>query len=125
MGMDGAAHDGLTPAAVTIDAAALDEARLGFYRRFPQRSARRTFTWLQLLAFAVLGAGLVMALRAAPLSTLTSFTTAAWIIFAAAIALRLLAAAHLKRVLSRLAAPARWPTYTNTLPALSRSQRCV
>ncbi len=116
MGMDGAARDGLTPAAVTLDAAALEDARLGFHRRFQQRSAKRTFTWLQLFAFALLGAGLVMAARAAPLQTLTALTTAAWFIFAAAIALRLFAAAHLKRVLSRLAAPARWPTYTILCP---------
>ncbi len=114
--MDGAARDGKAPAAVVLDAAALDDARFGFDRSYRPRSARRTFTLLQLAGFALGSTALIFAFRESPRWTLTALHAFAWFLFAAAILLRLFAAAHLKRVLSRLAQPTHWPTYTILCP---------
>lgn len=67
MGMDGAVRlDGLKEAAATVDAAALEEARFGFARAHPQRSARRVLFYTQALAFAALITAFVFAARSAP-----------------------------------------------------------
>jgi len=117
MGMDGAVRlDGLREAAATVDAAALEEARFGFARAHPQRSARRVLFFTQALAFAAVIAALVLAARSAPALTFAAVHISALMIFAAAIFVRLLAAASLTPLLSRLADQADVPTYTILCP---------
>lgn len=113
MGMDGA---DLQRAAHSLDAAALEAARLGFHRAHPHRSAKRTFYFTQLIALAALIAAFIWAVRAAPALTWDAVHYGALALFGAAILWRLIAAANLKRVLWRLAAPEHWPTYTILCP---------
>jgi len=116
--MDGAEanRDGLAPAAVSLGAAELEAARYAFHRAHPARSARRVFHITQLLALAALGYGAWRAFVYAPALAFEVIHVTALALFAAAILLRLIAAARLKPVLSRLAAPADWPTYTILCP---------
>jgi|CXWL01.1.fsa_nt_gi cellulose synthase/poly-beta-1,6-N-acetylglucosamine synthase-like glycosyltransferase len=116
LGVSDAPQGGLRAAAVSIDAAELDFARLGFHRAFPARSAKRTLHFTQLFVLAVLAAGLLLVARAAPSQTLTVLHAAALIVFAIAIVWRLIAAACLNPVLSRLAEPTIWPVYTMLCP---------
>src|SRR5690606_38960124 len=99
-----------------IDAAALDDACLGFDRSFPHRSARRVLTFVQIGVVLAAAAALVWAARQAPGLTLQIALGAAWAVFAAAVLWRLLAAAHLQPLLSRLAEPQRFPIYTVLCP---------
>jgi hypothetical protein len=117
MGTEGAVRlDGLREAATTVNAAALEEARFGFARAYPQRSARRVLFFTQFLAFAALIAALVLAARSAPNLTFAAVHITALVIFAAAIFVRLLAAASLSPLLSRLADQPDVPTYTILCP---------
>lgn len=118
MGMDGAdpRYDELRPAAATLGAAELDAARRGFHRAFPQRSARRVFHVTQTAWLATIATGAVMAFALWPLIAFETLHVGAIIFFAAAILVRLFAAARLEPVLSRLAEPARWPVYTVLCP---------
>lgn len=118
MGMDGQgrASSQLHVAAVEIDAATLERARLGFHRAFPARSAKRVLHWTQMLTLAALGYGLYVAFSTDTALTLRIVYTLAFALFAAAILWRLVAAGRLTPLLSRLAAPARWPTYTILCP---------
>jgi glycosyltransferase XagB len=113
MGMDGA---NLQRAAYSLNASELDDARLGFHRAHPHRSAKRAFYYTQLFAFLALIAAFVWAAQTAPVLTWNVVHYGALAVFGIAIAWRLLAAANLKRVLWRLAAPAQWPTYTILCP---------
>lgn len=113
MGMDGAEPK---PASYAMSAAELDAACLGFHRAQPQRSARRVIHITQLLALAALIAGLVWAARTAPALTWAMIYWSALVLFALAIAWRMLAASNLRRVLWRLAAPAQCPAYTILCP---------
>lgn len=117
MGMDGtdAGPDGLD-AGTRLDNVALDEARLGFHRAFPQRSAKRTFYITQILLFALLCAGLYAAWRAMPAVTFNTMHALALALFTSAILWRLFAAASLAPLASQRAAPARWPVYTLLCP---------
>lgn len=110
--------DGAEPhaAAQELSAAALDEACLGFHRRWPQRSAKRPFYLTQIAVFIAIVAGAVWAVRTAPTLTWSVVHYGALALFGIAILWRLLAAANLQRLLWRLAAPARWPTYTILCP---------
>jgi hypothetical protein len=113
MGLGGvSSRDGLEQAATLLNAATLDDARFGFHRAHSQRSARRVFYVTQVIAFALLAAGLVWAFTRAVVITLFALHIAALILFTAAIAWRLVAASILTPVLSRLAEPMQWPTYT-------------
>jgi glycosyltransferase XagB len=103
-------------AAVTLDAAELDAARLGFHRAFPRRSAKRTIYITQVCAALVLIAALVLALRAWPASTTQILHASVWCVFATLILWRLFAAASLSPMLSRIAEPTSWPTYTILCP---------
>ncbi len=68
MGMDGAVrYDGLKEAAATVDAEALNDARFGFERAQPHRSARRVFYVTQIVLIAAVIAGFVWAVRTAAL----------------------------------------------------------
>lgn len=117
MGMDGAVRlDGLKEAAATVDAAALDEARFGFARAHPQRSARRVLFYTQALALAALITAFVFAARSAPTLTFATLHITALVIFAAAIFVRLIAAASLTPLLSRLADQSDVPVYTILCP---------
>jgi cellulose synthase/poly-beta-1,6-N-acetylglucosamine synthase-like glycosyltransferase len=118
MGMDGqsSASEQSRPAAVEIDPASLEAARLGFHRAFPRRSAKRTLHVTQILILAALAYGLYRAFEADAALTLRVGYTIAFIVFAAAIGWRLIAAAQLTPLLSRLAAPVRWPIYTILCP---------
>lgn len=113
MGMDGAEPQRAT---IALSAAQLEDARLGFHRRFKHRSAKRTFYVTQVLAVIVLIAGFIWIARKAPAITWTTVHYAALVLFGAAILWRLIAAANLKRLLWRLATPAQWPTYTILCP---------
>ena len=117
MGMDGAVrHDGLKEAAATVDAAALDDARFGFERAQPHRSARRVFYVTQVLAFAALIASFVWAIRTDPALTFSVLHITALAAFGGAILVRLIAASSLERVLWRLADPEDFPAYTILCP---------
>jgi cellulose synthase/poly-beta-1,6-N-acetylglucosamine synthase-like glycosyltransferase len=100
----------------SVDAAALDAARYGLHRARRDRSARHVLSLTQALALVAFTAALVWALRAAPGVTLTALHIGALILFASAILMRLAAAAQLTPVLSRLAEPRHWPTYTILCP---------
>lgn len=113
MGMDGGEP---RPVAASVDAERLDTARFGLYRASPRRSARRVFHVTQLLSFAVLGVGLYWLFRIQPRASLNALHLAALALFALAILWRLIAAASLKPLLSRIAAPTAWPTYTILCP---------
>lgn len=114
MGSDGA--DGLRPITVSLDAEALAAASNGFHAAFPRRSAKRVFHVTQALWLSALIAGLGWALYAHFALTIGALQVVAFILFALAITLRLIAAASLTPMLSRLAAPAHWPTYTILCP---------
>lgn len=118
MGMDGAEPrlDGLSPAAVSLSAAELDCARYGFHHDHPHRSAKRRLYATQGIAAAALVAGLVWALIKAPALTFDIVHFGALVLFAIAILWRLFAAASLAPLLSRLAEPTHWPTYTILCP---------
>jgi cellulose synthase/poly-beta-1,6-N-acetylglucosamine synthase-like glycosyltransferase len=103
-------------AAVTVDDAALEQARLGFHKAFPHRSAKRSLYYTQLLAGALFAAALAFALREWPDATMRSFHALAWFVFAALIAWRFMAAASLTPLLSRIAEPTSWPVYTILCP---------
>lgn len=118
MGMDGAEprFDELRPAAVSVGAPELDAARYGFHRAHPERSAKRTFYVTQVIGFALLLACPVLAALFAPDFVFDVAHIGALALFAAAILFRLIAAAHLKPTLSRIAEPAQWPVYTILCP---------
>ena len=61
--------DDMRAAAVSLDAGALDDARLGFHRRHPRRSARRVLYGSQLIAGALVITGVIAAARVAPQAT--------------------------------------------------------
>jgi len=116
--MDGgeAQLETLRAAAVSLDAVMLDNARYGFDRNHPRRSARRVIYFSQLLVAALAIAGVVLAARTFPRATFGALHVSALALFAVAIFWRLIAAANLEPMLSRLAAPAHWPTYTILCP---------
>ena len=116
--MDGAdvKYDGLREAAASPSAADLDAARFGFDRTHPHRSAKRTFFFTQLLIFALLLGGGVFAAIRAPGPTFSTLYVVTFTLFAMAIAVRLVAAASLTRVMWRLADQADVPTYTILCP---------
>lgn len=116
MDVGGARREAVRDAAAQISAAELEAARFGFHRAHPQRSARRTFHLTQIAALALLAAAFVYAAGAAPTITWAFVHAAAVALFGFAILFRLVAAAHLSPVLSRLADPARWPVYTILCP---------
>jgi len=114
MGMDGA--DRLRPVTVSIDAAALAAAGEGFHAAFPRRSARRVFHITQAVWLGALIGALGWALYAHTQAAMSALHWAGLVLFAAAIAWRLIAASSLEPTLSRLAAPARFPVYTILCP---------
>lgn len=118
MAMDGAepGADLLLEAGVAVSSGELDAARLGFHQRFPKRSAKRVFFATQTIALLALISGLIWATLEAPALTLTVLHLAAFALFAIVIGFRLVAAAQLQPVLSRLAEPETWPTYTILCP---------
>ncbi len=117
MGMDGAVRlDGLKEAAATVDTAALDDARFGFHRAHPHRSAKRTIYYTQGLAFLALSAALISAAVAAPALTFNIAHYAALIFFACAIAWRLAAASNLTPTLWRISDREDVPVYTILCP---------
>lgn len=118
MGMDGGEMrlDGLRYAATHVDAAVLDDACPGFHRAHKHRSAKRTLYITQTIALIGILTGLGAALFYAPELTFNVIRVAAFILFSAAIMLRLFAAASLKQPLFRLASPTRFPTYTILCP---------
>src|SRR5512147_1920612 len=109
MGLDGAQS---RRADATADIAQLDAARLGLHRTAPHRSAKHVVHFAQILAFAGLGFGLYWAWRAAPQLSLDALHVVALALFALAVSWRLVAASSLAQPISRIAAPAHWPTYT-------------
>jgi len=113
MGMDGA---DLQRAAYKLDAAELEAACLGFHRAHPHRSAKRSIYITQWLAFIALIAVFVWAAQRAPALTWGAVHYVALAVFGVAIAWRLIAASNLKRLLWRLASPAKWPNYTILCP---------
>ncbi len=117
MGMDGAVrYDGLKEAAATIDAAALDHARFGFKRAHPHRSAHRVLYATQILSIAAVATSFAWALRTEPGLAFGVLHVTAFIVFGGAILVRLVAAASLEPLLSRLADGDDLPTYTILCP---------
>ena len=114
MGMDGA--DRLQGGGVVLDAHALKLAHDGFHTAFPRRSARRVLHVSQIIWMCALAGGLAWALRADPQSTLSVLYVLALALFAVLIAWRLIAAASLTPVLSRIATAEQWPIYTILCP---------
>lgn len=118
MGEDGASQPNARPqhAAAELNAAEVEVGRLGFHRTFPQRSAKRVIYVSQFIVFAAVIAAIIWAVRAAPNVTFNALHLIALALFATAISFRLIAAASLTPVLSRLAAPTHWPVYTILCP---------
>lgn len=117
MGMDGASTpDSLHGSAPVVTASELDEACFGFARAQPSRSAKRTIYVTQVLAFVALIAGSAWFARAAPALAFDAVHVFAFVVFGAAILVRLAAAAPLKPLLSRIADPAHVPVYTILCP---------
>ena len=118
MGLDGdEPHvDAVSSGAVSIDAEALDRAANGFHKAFPARSAKRVLHFTQIAFLACLSYGLWRAHTFDAALTVRVLYGAAFGLFAAAIIWRLIAAARLTPVLSRLAARTHWPTYTILCP---------
>lgn len=115
--MDGAdTSAGLNRPARSLDVATLDDARFGFHRKHPQRSARRVFYFTQMLAFSLIAAGLYWLFTHAPNTTFFALHIAALVLFSAAIAWRLAAASILTQVLWRIAEPTECPAYTVLCP---------
>lgn len=115
--MDGAGKtESLRPASATLSADELDAARFGFHQAFPRQSARRTFHITQLIAIGILGVGVWWSFSVAPALAWRVLHLSALALFATAILWRLFAAAQLAPLLSRLASPAEWPTYTILCP---------
>jgi len=108
--------DELRAAAVHVSAAEAAAAGEHFHKTQPGRSARRVLYVTQLIAFAALTAIVLASFWVAPRLTAEVVHWTAWGLFAAAILLRLAAAASLKPLLSRLAEPGRWPIYTILCP---------
>lgn len=108
--------DHLRAAAASVSAGELDAARFGFHRAFPRRSAKRRLHFTQMVALLALGAGLFWALRTAPDMTFGALHAGALALFAITILWRLIAAASLAPIKSRLALPSTWPTYTILCP---------
>ncbi|MFT3729393.1 MAG: glycosyltransferase family 2 protein [Terricaulis sp.] len=116
-GMDGAEAGAVgRTITVSVDAAALEDARLGLHRRAPHRSAKRVFYFTQIVAFAALGVGLWLASMRAPGATLSALHVTAIVLFAIIIAWRLAAAANLNPPLTRLSAASECPVYTILCP---------
>lgn len=118
MGMDGGngSLDTARVVAADNDATTLDAACFELARAHPDRSAQRTFHYTQIVALVAAIALLAAGLDAARAVTLSIVHYVGLAVFATAILWRLLAAAHCKRLLSRLAAPQTWPTYTILCP---------
>lgn len=117
MGMDGAAKlDGLGEAAATADAVAVHNARFGFHRTHPHRSAKRTLYVTQGLAILALIAAVAWAAAAAPRLTFDVAHYSALAFFACAILWRLLAASNLTRLLWRISDREDVPVYTILCP---------
>lgn len=116
--MDGAKArvDGVHAAATTVSAAALDDARFGFHRAHPHRSAKRRLHATQTVSIVLLIALICTAFYVAPTLMLAASYIGLVLLFAAAITLRLFAAAQLSPKLYRLANQARLPTYTILCP---------
>jgi cellulose synthase/poly-beta-1,6-N-acetylglucosamine synthase-like glycosyltransferase len=108
--------DGFLNGATRVDNAALEAAREGFNRTHPHRSAKRRVYFTQFLALVAISGAIGTALALAPASAFVVLSLAAYLLFSAAILLRLFAAAHLRPVLTRLAAPDQPPTYTILCP---------
>jgi cellulose synthase/poly-beta-1,6-N-acetylglucosamine synthase-like glycosyltransferase len=108
--------DGFPSKATRVGDAQLDDACNGFQRAHPHRSAKRRLYFTQALAIALFIGALGFALASAPRPTLAALSAGAYVLFTAAILLRLFAAAHLRPVLTRLAAPAQTPAYTILCP---------
>lgn len=103
-------------AAIPVDASALEAACLGLDRAFPHRSARRVFYFTQVIALFATVAALVWLFRVSPGASLTALHYGALALFACAILVRLVAAGSLSRLMTRLAAPQTYPTYTILCP---------
>ncbi len=117
MGMDGGVKPtGPVEAIATVSAAALEDACYDLARRQPHRSAKRPLYVTQGLAFTAANAAFAWAATKAPLLTFDVVHVIAFVIFSAAILIRLFAAASLEPILFRLAAPAQFPTYTILCP---------
>src|SRR5262245_34541180 len=118
MGLDGGYENAeLRVAAATIEAAVLDQARFGFDRAHPKRSARRVLTLAQILVALLLISALAVAIRVAPAASFTALHALLYVLFLATILWRLLAAAHLRPIRGTLARPlGAWPAYTILCP---------
>lgn len=116
--MDGT-RDGakLRAAAITVDAVAAATASELLHRTAPSRSAKRVLFWTQALALLVCLWALSLAVRHAPALTWRVALVFAYALFMTATCWRLVAAASLRPLLSRLAEPeSDWPTYTLLCP---------
>jgi cellulose synthase/poly-beta-1,6-N-acetylglucosamine synthase-like glycosyltransferase len=116
MGMDGGVRLDSLEAAATIDAAALDNARFGFHRVHPHRSAKRRLYVTQALVILALIAALTWAVASAPALTFNIAHYVAVGFFACAIAWRLAAASNLAPLLSRISDREDVPVYTILCP---------
>lgn len=103
---------------VTPTPAELEEACEGFYRRHRRLSAKYVLSFAQIAALALIGSALIWAIREDPSLMAGIAYIASFALFAAFIALRLIAAANLDPAISRLYEPThgRWPTYSILCP---------
>ncbi len=103
-------------AAAAPDAATLDAACFGLYRTSPHLSARHSFERGQVLCLLALAAAFLTAAVAAPNAILAVVRLLAFLLFAAVICWRLLAAVRRAPIPLALASPARYPIYTLLCP---------
>ncbi|OQW61869.1 MAG: hypothetical protein A4S17_08940 [Proteobacteria bacterium HN_bin10] len=108
--------DGQLERAIAVSGAELEAARLGFHRRCPARSARRVLYVTQIVFAGIVIAALVWAYRTDADITLRALHVAAFVLFSVVVFWRLAAAANLTPILSRLANPSAFPTYTVLCP---------
>lgn len=116
--MDGT-RDGasLRAAAITVDGDAVLAASEQLHRATPSRSAKRVLSWTQALVLAACLWGLWLAGRSDPALAWRFALILAYTLFMIATCWRLLAAASLQPLLSRLAEPkTAWPIYTLLCP---------
>ncbi len=107
----------LRAAAITVDAGAVSAASEQLHRTAPSRSAKRVLLWTQALVLTACLWGLWLAVRQDPALAWRLALVFAYALFLVATCWRLIAAASLRPLLSRLAEPEHdWPIYTLLCP---------
>ena len=107
----------LRAAAITVEAGAASAASEGLHRAAPARSAKRVLFWTQAVVLGACCWALSLAVRQDPPLAWRIALIFSYVLFMIATCWRLVAAASLQPLLSRLAEPkSAWPIYTLLCP---------